>query len=333
MSSVRPHRRNIRPRHVLALLSLLALTMALATSASAQISHSARSQAGRPATSAAPPNVHYFGKGAWRIHYDPSLAAFLPKPGLRRGVKVIRQHGGAASAGRSVGPDSVSTSSNWSGYADVACSTCGIRYVQANFNPQEINCSGVTGNGTHEVGEWAGLNGDTDTSAQQIGWASYCDGTAVHSFLWYENLPDAYVTFTITGWHTGDEYTAEAYYQASTNTYFLTLEDDSLNAGFTVGNLSCAQPGQCKNNSAEVIAEAPNGGPPGTLLANFGQFVPFEATVTSLNGTHGNMGSGPLWNSQENIMEYPGSTVMAEPGSLVNSGNDSEFTDTWHSAG
>jgi hypothetical protein len=249
-------------------------------------------------------------------------------------MKVIRQARDRAGAGRSVRPDSVVTSSNWSGYVDRACSTCQIRYIQANFNPQEISCSGVTGDGTHEVGEWAGLNGVGDTTIQQIGWASYCDGSAVHSFLWYENLPDNPVTFTITGWHTGDEYTAEAYYQSSTNNYFLTLEDVTLNAGFTEPNVPCLVSGQCKNTSAEVIAEDPGAGPQGgEYLPNFGQFVPYEATVTSLNGTHGNMGTESLWSSQQWVMEYPGSTLMAEPGSLVNTGNDSEFVDTWYSAG
>lgn len=315
MSPARLNRRNIRTRHLLALLALLGLITALATPANAQTGHFTRSQASRAVASA------------------PSLAAHLPKSELPRVVKVVHRHRGPAAPGRSVAPDL--SSSNWSGYVDRACSTCQIRYVQANFNPQEINCSGVADD-AHEVYEWVGLNGVGDSTIQQIGWASYCEGTAVHSFLWYENFPQNPIQITsIQGWHTGDEYTAEAYYQSSNNSYYLTLDDVTLNKSFTTPALACPTSGQCKNSSAEVIAEDPGYGGPadGHLLANFGHFDPYSATVTSLNGTHGNMGTEPYWSSEEWIMQYPGTTLMAEPDALYNVGNDSNFDVAYHSDG
>jgi hypothetical protein len=321
----RLRRRRIRPPQVvtlLSLMSLLAFLTALATPASAQ----AGKPAGRTATTATAPQVHYYRGSPRRIQADPSVPGHMPKGSLPRT---------SASTRYSPEATTVVTSSNWSGYADRACNGCQIRYIQANFNPREINCSGVTSNGTHDAAEWAGLNGLGDNTIQQIGWDSYCDGTAVHSYLWYENFPNNFIQFNIAGWHTGDEFTAEVY-SASQNSYTMTLVDDTLGSShqFTTPTLPCPQAGQCANTSAEVIAEVSGGGPTqGHYLANFNQFNPYEATVTSLNGTHGNMGTGSLWGSEEFVMRYPGTTLMAEPGSLINTGNDSSFVDTWYSAG
>ena len=76
-----------------------------------------------------------------------------------------------------------------------------------------------------------------------------------------------------------------------------------------------------------MIAEAPFTG--GKLsLADFGNVFYSGATVTSRNGTSGNLGDGNLWSSNEVDMT-DGSNVLAEPGPLSNLGDTSAFPVSW----
>ena len=78
-------------------------------------------------------------------------------------------------------------STNWSGYVDVACKTCAVRYVGASFNLPSVNCSALPDGST--VSFWAGLDGFSDTATEQIGAAAQCKSGAASYFLWYEMFP------------------------------------------------------------------------------------------------------------------------------------------------
>jgi hypothetical protein len=218
-------------------------------------------------------------------------------------------------------------STNWSGWADQACSTCTLRYVNVNFTAPAINCAGVTTSGDTYVSEWSGLDGLFTQTVEQTGVGAFCDTTTPVYYTWYEMYPQLPVVFTITGFGPGDAVNANVYYNSATRQYQLTLHDLTQNVGFTTSQPCAAT--ACANKSAEVITEDPGGAAAaGIRLANFGQAYYQNATVTSRNGTHGNLGDEPRWNAYQVFM-YNGGTQMAAPGPLANNGASSAFRDTW----
>ena len=56
---------------------------------------------------------------------------------------------------------------NWSGYADIACSTCAIRYVTASFTVPSVNCA-TSPDGSF-AGIFAGLDGINSRTVEQVG--------------------------------------------------------------------------------------------------------------------------------------------------------------------
>lgn len=280
---------------------------------------------GQAATAAAhdkpPPGVRYFGHTGL-IHRAPFTIPRTRLPAVR-------------AAGHSPRNVTAAQSTNWSGWADRACSTCSLRYVNVNFAAPAINCSGVTTGGTDPtvfVSEWPGLDGLFNQTVEQTGVGAYCDFTTPVYYTWYEMFPLAPVVFTITGFGPGDAVTANVYYNAATRKYQLTLDDITQDVGFTTSQ-ACPAGQTCGNKSAEVITEDPGGAAAaGIQLADFGQAYYQSATVTSRNGTHGNLGDEPLWNAYQ-ISMFNGRTEMAVPGPLANQGVSSAFRDIWLNGG
>jgi Peptidase A4 family len=215
---------------------------------------------------------------------------------------------------------------NWSGYADLACGTCALRYVQASFNVPSVNCTKTPNT---YVSLWDGLDGLTSSTVEQTGVLEVCSGTTPSYYSWYEMYPLDPVYFAITGFGPGDAVSVEVFFDyTSTHEYYLTFNDVTQGVGFTASQPCAAL--SCPNSSAEVIAEAPYSS--GYLpLADFGQASFNNATVTSRNITRGNLGNGPLWSSYD-IEMFNGPDDLANPGSLSNLGIYSEFEDTWYAS-
>jgi hypothetical protein len=71
--------------------------------------------------------------------------------------------------------------------------------------------------------------------------------------------------------------------------WHLTFTDLTMNAGFSVLE-HCPSGSICRNSSAEVISEVPNGGPPNALLADYGELeVTHIGVVGGSRGIRGNL--------------------------------------------
>ena len=184
-------------------------------------------------------------------------------------------------------------STNWSGYVDVACKTCAVRYVGASFNLPSVNCSALPDGST--VSFWAGLDGFSDTATEQIGAAAQCKSGAASYFLWYEMFPLIAVVFT--GVNPGDAISMSVYYNAGTGKWQLVLNDLANGKNLTSVQ-SCPSGSKCLNSSAEVITEAASTSSGAAVpLPNFAQVGYEGIAVTSRSGLHGSMTPTGLWNT------------------------------------
>jgi peptidase A4-like protein len=92
----------------------------------------------------------------------------------------------------------------------------------------------------------------------------------------------------------------------------------------------CPSGQSCPRTTAEVIAEDPDGGPPGHQLADFHEMSFAGITVTSQDGTHGTLEGNSLWSASQVTMKYD-STVLAQPGPRID--GSTAFDDTWQAGG
>jgi Peptidase A4 family len=224
------------------------------------------------------------------------------------------------------GANAALSSTNWSGYGDVACGTCSLRYVAASFTLPSVNCKNSPDGSLASF--FAGLDGIGDTTVEQAGVTAGCSGGTASYFAWYEMFPLAPVAFSGVG--PGDAISVTIYYNAGTNHWQLGLTD--LTTGGTIATAqTCPSGSSCRNHSAEVIAEAPSSSSGAVLpLADFGQGN-FEAVqVTSRNGMHGALASNSLWTTDSlTMVNSTGSATLAAPGPVF---GGQAFQDTWHAA-
>ena len=216
-------------------------------------------------------------------------------------------------------------SGNWSGYADVACSTCAIRYVATSFTVPSVNCA-KSPDGSF-AGIFAGLDGVTSKTVEQIGVEAACSGGTASYDAFYEMFPSAPVAFS--GISPGDAISMAVYFNGATNHWQLGLTD--LTTGGNIATVqACPSGSVCRNASAEVIAEAPSSSTGAILpLVDFGQVNHEAITVTSRNGTHGAMISNGLWTTDSITMVNSGGKVLAQPGPVY---GGQAFQDTWQAA-
>jgi hypothetical protein len=238
-------------------------------------------------------------------------------------------------------PKSVTdTADVWTGYVDKACSTCHLRYVNANFNVPTISCPGSGyGEDGAWVSMWAGLDGDGDSTVEQVGVEGWCK--TGQSGPEYEPFWDIYTSLSSPQYEVplavpvspGDSISVSVYYDQSTSTYSFTLNDNTTGAGWISAPESCGS--ACENKTAEVIAEDPGGGPPVNDLANFGSEVFSGTTVTSYDGTKGDLcqsATDPLWSSTYVWAEYKDQQLAEASKENTCSGPDG-FTATYLHSG
>ena len=227
------------------------------------------------------------------------------------------------------------TSTNWSGYADQACSTCSLRYVSADFTVPHLNPAKSPDNSW--ASHWVGLDGVTTSTVEQVGIDTYVSGGVDYYYAWYEMYPAASQAYALAA-SPGDNIQVSVY--AANGTYSLSLNDTTLGAGFTAtATVPAGYTGQ--NKSAEVITEAPSEVSGSSLiqlpLADYGQVNYNSATVTSRSGTHGGLGSTSLWNGYAIKMVGSSGATLSTPSGLLSGTNSSgipvsDFTAAWHAA-
>jgi hypothetical protein len=80
-------------------------------------------------------------------------------------------------------------SGNWSGYVDVACGTCALRYVATSFTLPSVNCANSPDGSA--AGFFAGLDGVGDSTVEQVGASASCSGGAA-SYLVFNRTTRVY---------------------------------------------------------------------------------------------------------------------------------------------
>jgi hypothetical protein len=227
------------------------------------------------------------------------------------------------------------TSPSWSGYADIACPTCALRYVSADFTVPHLNPAKSPDNSW--ASHWVGLDGATNSTVEQVGIDTYVSGGTDYYYAWYEMFPAATQAYSLAA-SPGDNIQVSVY--TVNGTYYLSLNDTTLGAGFTAtATVPSGSTGQ--NKSAEVITEAPSEVSGTSLiqlpLADYGQVNYNNATVTSRSGTHGGLGSTSLWSGYALKMVGSSKATLSTPSGLLNGTNSSgipvsDFTAGWQAA-
>lgn len=253
-------------------------------------------------------------RGDWKLSHARLPRTHLASPTVLH----------AAAPGR----NGAATSTNWSGFVDVPKSGKTFRFVTANFNVPNLNCanSAPGSAGTDYFSAWTGLDGWNNGTVEQQGIESYCDGSTQGLWVFYEMYPADPVVFS--GAAPGDAIQASTYYSASKKKYQLVVKDLTQGDDSISVWVSCA--GTCPNRSAEVISEAPGGGPPTYGLADFGAVSYTNAGVTTESGTHGTLSTGTLWNGYSITMQGASSDdTLATTGPLQ---GGTAFLSTWNAS-
>jgi hypothetical protein len=145
-------------------------------------------------------------------------------------------------------PDNGIDTYNWAGYAVTGN---GFSDVVGSWHVPEVNCN-LTPN-TYAA-FWAGLDGFSDSTVEQTGTSSNCNGTTPQYFAWYEFYPAGPVTLTNFPVEAGDVIGAEVKYLGG-ETFQIRIHNHRTNQLYVKNqNVSGAE-----RSSAEWIAEAPCG--------------------------------------------------------------------------
>jgi hypothetical protein len=211
-------------------------------------------------------------------------------------------------------------SSNWSGYADTGAT---FSAVSATWTVPTVTCSGGA---TTYSAQWTGIDGDTSSTVEQDGTSADCSGGAASYNAWYEMYGDSAVNSgdeveLSNPVSAGDIITASVSVTGSSWTLSL-LDDNGTKWSFktTVSFSGAAQ------SSAEWVVERPEVCSRTcslTTLADFG-----SVTFSGASATSATISNGPISAYADSLIDMVnGSTVIAEPGALLDGGTG--FTDTW----
>jgi hypothetical protein len=215
-------------------------------------------------------------------------------------------------------------STNWSGYAVETTGTAPFTQATGSWTePAAVSCPR---RGSTYSSFWVGLDGYSSNSVEQLGTDTDCSSGRAQYYAWYEMYPNPSYLIRATV-RPGDTLTATVT-NTSSGSYTLKLQDTQQRWTFSI-----VQKGTYANASAEWVAEAPsncNGSTCTVLpLADFG-------TVNFAGAGAATSGPSPLPVSSFTTNGGPhdidmvtsnGSTLRAQPGSLVSGGTG--FSDTW----
>jgi hypothetical protein len=192
------------------------------------------------------------------------------------------RYGSASGSGRRGNSASSSKSTNWSGYA-LTGSNGTFTSASASWTEPTATCSSG-GGGRHGHGSssdqyaafWVGLDGYANSTVEQTGTDSDCDGSTPDYYGWYEMYPAGPVYYSNTV-KAGDSMSASVTF-SGTNTYTLVLTDSTQDWTQTTVKTASG----LARASAEVITEAPSSNSGVLPLADFGTI---NYTLASENGS------------------------------------------------
>jgi len=110
----------------------------------------------------------------------------------------------------------------------VACPTCALRYVSADFTVPHLNVA-RSPNGA-VVGHWVGLDGWGNSTVEQVGIATEVQNGVDYYYAWYEMIPAPTQVYALAA-SPGDNIQVSVY--TVNGTYYLSLNDTTLGPGST----------------------------------------------------------------------------------------------------
>jgi hypothetical protein len=144
---------------------------------------------------------------------------------------------------RALGDVKVFESNNWSGYALV-----GSKFTEArgSWIVPSVDCSVVP---NASVSFWVGIDGWTNSTVEQTGTDSDCNGGQPSYYAWYEFAPKGGVTITSVPVSPGDVISGKVVYEDSV--FVVTLTNDTTGESYSIdASVPAAQ-----RASAEWITE------------------------------------------------------------------------------
>lgn len=218
-------------------------------------------------------------------------------------------------------------SGNWAGYAALPQHSGGqFRFVEATFTVPSVNCTTTpTSTSVH----WVGLDGfqiDSPT-VEQVGVESDCAGSTPTYSAWWETFPGNSIQ-TVFSVNAGDAVTASVYFNTGSGShhdrYNLVLTDVTSGQSFNFWKKCGAS--SCKNNSAEIISEAPSNSGGILPLADYGIESFVNVKITDKSKQKGGIRSSN-WNHAK-IIQSSATThdLLASPSTLFGS---HAFSNTW----
>jgi hypothetical protein len=217
------------------------------------------------------------------------------------GSRTVDEHASATS------PFAVSTSYNWSGYADSSSTPNTFTKVGGQWRTPRVQC-----NREDELtSEWVGLDGYNNGTVEQDGTLSWCFEDKATYFTWYEMYPAGTVTVG-SSIRPGDKIAASIARTGSS--YTLALTDSTRPANSFSVTQTCST---CQNESAEWIAERPAFAIGIAPLANYGSWTLTNATETA-GSTTGTISTYPT-HYEINMIDAT-DTYLLSPASALASG-------------
>jgi Peptidase A4 family len=231
------------------------------------------------------------------------------------------------------------SSPTWAGYAGTPPKGKTIREINVTFVVPQVKCSGSIG--APEKGKypgwhasfWAGIDGWNPTSrttngtVQQAGVIAFCrTRKSVATYrAFYEMFPASPV-LTKQVVQAGNELTV--YVSVTRKTYTFGFNNMTSGTNFTA-TATCAEGTTCHNATAEVITEAPGGGPDaGHGLADTGT-VSYTNAAVSLQGEDYGFALGQLATVTKITMSPTGYPGIVRPSKLSGEAGPSNFMTYW----
>lgn len=203
------------------------------------------------------------------------------------------------------------TSSNWSGYV-VSSDAGSVTDVNGSWIVPSVSCSRFTSASTF----WVGIDGWSDSTVEQIGTDSDCQGGTPTYYAWYEFYPAVEAPIDNVAAGVGDIISASVSCQADGLKCTVSITDFSSGQSFS--HSQTFRPDRSPQmSSADWIAEAPSEVSGKTLpLADFATvyFGQNSTGVVSSDSATVNGTSGPIGSFGAAVVEI---TMVAKDGSTL----------------
>jgi hypothetical protein len=207
---------------------------------------------------------------------------------------------------------------NWSGYTALSSTAQYFTKVVGSWTVTAVTCTPED----RIVSAWVGLDGDGDSTVEQLGTSAQCFEDTPYYSSWYEMYPAGSIQVG-SAVKPGDKITASV---VRTGTSYKLVLTDATTAGNNVSETATCALATCQDLSAEWIVERPSYS---TGIVPLNQFHPM--TFTSATASGGTITNGAINAFSDNeslqMVDSTDSYALTSIGALNAAGKG--FGDTW----